>query len=107
MHPIFEGLVAYNASKSGVLGLTRNAAYELAAHGITVNALLPGNVTTEGQARSPGPPIDMEKIKHMTPPLGRTGKTSDIASAILFLVAPASQWMTGQTLVVDGGHLNK
>ena len=65
VHPIFEGLVAYNASKSGVLGLTRNAAYELAAHGITVNALLPGNVTTEGQARSPGPPIDMEKIKHL------------------------------------------
>ncbi|MFA5547515.1 MAG: SDR family NAD(P)-dependent oxidoreductase [Porticoccaceae bacterium] len=107
VHPIFEGLVAYNASKSGVLGLTRNAAYELAPHGITVNALLPGNVTTEGQARSPGPPIDVEKIKHMTPPLGRTGKTSDIASAILFLVAPASQWMTGQALVVDGGHLNK
>lgn len=106
VHPVFEGLVAYNASKSGVNGLTRNAAYELAADGITVNAVLPGNTTTDGQARSPGPAIDMEKIKSMTPPLGRTGKTSDIASAILFLVAPASEWITGQTLIVDGGHLN-
>jgi NAD(P)-dependent dehydrogenase (short-subunit alcohol dehydrogenase family) len=106
LHPIFEGLVAYNASKAGVNGLTRNAAYELAQHGITVNALLPGNTTTAGQGRAPGPPIDISKIKNLTPPLGRTGKVSDIASAVLFLVSPASAWMTGQTLVVDGGHLN-
>ncbi|MHC8380494.1 SDR family NAD(P)-dependent oxidoreductase [Pseudomonas sp. LB3P14] len=106
IHPIFEGLVAYNASKSGMNGLTRNAAYELAQHGITVNAVLPGNTTTAGQARAPGPAIDISKIKNLTPPLGRTGKPSDIASAILFLVSPASEWITGQTLVVDGGHLN-
>lgn len=106
VHPIFEGLVAYNASKSGVNGLTRNAAYELAADHITVNAVLPGNTTTAGQARSPGPAIDISKLKNLTPPLGRTGKPSDIASAILFLVAPASSWITGQMLIVDGGHLN-
>jgi NAD(P)-dependent dehydrogenase (short-subunit alcohol dehydrogenase family) len=106
VHPIFEGLVAYNSSKAGVNGLTRNAAYELAKDGITVNAVLPGNTTTAGQARAPGPPIDISKIKTLTPPLGRTGKVSDIASAVLFLVAPASEWITGQTLVVDGGHLN-
>lgn len=107
VHPVFEGLVAYNASKSGVNGLTRNAAYELAADGITVNAVLPGNTTTAGQARSPGPAVDMEKLQRMMPPLGRTGKTSDIASAILFLVSPAAEWITGQTLIVDGGHLNQ
>lgn len=107
VHPVFGGLVAYNSSKSGVNGLTRNAAYELAKDGITVNAVLPGNTTTAGQARSPGPPVDPEMIKHMLPPLGRTGKPSDIASAILFLVCPASEWITGQTLIVDGGHLNK
>lgn len=106
VHPIFEGLVAYNASKAGVNGLTRNAAYELAKDGITVNAILPGNTTTAGQSRASGPPVDMEKIKSLTPPLGRMGKVSDIASAVLFLVAPASEWITGQTLVVDGGHLN-
>src|SRR5690606_17840019 len=106
VHPIFEGLVAYNASKSGVNGLTRNAAYELAEHGITVNAVLPGNTTTAGQARSPGPAIDISKLTKLTPPLGRTGKPSDIAGAILFLVSPISEWMTGQTLTIDGGHLN-
>ncbi|MDB6060737.1 MAG: hypothetical protein JWM78_840 [Verrucomicrobiaceae bacterium] len=106
VHPIFEGLVAYNASKAGVNGLTRNAAYELAQHGINVNAILPGNTTTAGQGRTPGPPIDISKLKNLTPPLGRTGKVSDIASAVLFLVAPASEWITGQTLIVDGGHLN-
>jgi NAD(P)-dependent dehydrogenase (short-subunit alcohol dehydrogenase family) len=106
VHPIFDGLVAYNSSKAGVNGLTRNAAYELAKDAITVNTVLPGNVTTAGQARSPGPPIDISKIKRLTPPLGRTGTVSDIASAVLFLVAPASEWITGQTLVVDGGHLN-
>lgn len=106
VHPIFEGLVAYNSSKSGVNGLTRNAAFELAQHGITVNAILPGNTTTAGQARSPGPAIDITKIKNLTPPLGRTGKPSDIAGGILFLVSPISEWMTGQTLVIDGGHLN-
>ena len=106
LHPIFEGLVAYNASKAGVNGLTRNAAYELAADGINVNVVLPGNTTTAGQARAPGPPVDISKLKNLTPPLGRTGKVSDIANAVLFLVAPASEWITGQTLVVDGGHLN-
>jgi NAD(P)-dependent dehydrogenase (short-subunit alcohol dehydrogenase family) len=106
VHPIFEGLVAYNSSKAGVNGLTRNAACELARHGITVNAVLPGTVPTAGQARTPGPPVDPKIIENLTPPLGRLGRVSDIASAVLFLVAPASEWITGQTLVVDGGDLN-
>lgn len=106
LHPIFEGLVAYNASKAGVNGLTRNAAFELAKDGITVNAVLPGNTTTAGQARAPGPPIDPKVIPTLIPPLGRTGKFADIAGAVLFLVSPAAEWITGQTLVVDGGHLN-
>ncbi len=107
LHPIFDGLVAYNASKSGLNGLTRNAAFELARDGITVNAVLPGNTTTAGQARAPGPPIDPALIPNLIPPLGRTGKVSDIAGAVLFLVSPAAEWITGQTLVVDGGHLIK
>jgi NAD(P)-dependent dehydrogenase (short-subunit alcohol dehydrogenase family) len=106
VHPIFEGLVAYNSSKAGVNGLTRNAAFDLAGDGITVNAVLPGTVPTAGQARTPGPPVDASIIENLTPPLGRLGRVSDIASAVLFLVAPASEWITGQTLVVDGGDLN-
>jgi NAD(P)-dependent dehydrogenase (short-subunit alcohol dehydrogenase family) len=106
LHPVFEGLVAYNATKAGINGVTRNAAFELAEHGITVNAILPGNTTTKGQARSPGPPIDPATITRLVPPLGRTGNVSDIANGILFLASPMSQWMTGQLLVIDGGHLN-
>ncbi len=104
-HPILPGILAYAAAKTGVLGLTRNAALELVKDGITVNAVLPGNTTTAGQYRAPGPPIAPEVIATLTPPLGRTGTPDDIAAAVLYLVTPASAWVTGQSLVVDGGHL--
>ena len=48
----------------------------------------------------------MAKIAAMAPPLGRTGRVEDIAAAVLYLVSPASEWITAQTLVVDGGTLN-
>jgi NAD(P)-dependent dehydrogenase (short-subunit alcohol dehydrogenase family) len=106
LHPTLEGLVAYASSKAGLNGVTRNTAYELVGDGITVNAILPGNTTTAGQGRASGPPIDPAKLPRLMPPLGRTGRPADIASAVLFLVAPASEWITGQTLAVDGGMLN-
>lgn len=105
LHPVLEGLVPYASSKAGLNGLTRNVAYELLADGITVNAVLPGNTTTAGQGRSHGPPVDPAKLARLMPPLGRTGKVSDIASAVLFFASPAAEWITGQTLVVDGGML--
>lgn len=107
LHPIFEGLVAYNATKAGINALTRNAAFELAEDGITVNAVLPGATPTEGQARAPGPPVDEETIRHMMPPLGRAGTPGDIANAVLFFAAPGASHVTAQFLVVDGGHLNR
>jgi len=107
LSPIIPGLVAYNASKAGVNGLTRNTAYELAPDSITVNAVLPGSTATAGAFRAPGPTIDPDTLANLVPPLGRVGTVSDIASAVLFLVSPASEWITGQTLVVDGGHLNR
>ena len=103
--PVFEGLVAYNSTKAGINGLTRNSAHELAKDGITVNAVLPGNTTTSGQSRTPGPPVDMDKVSILSPPLGRAGKVSDIANAVLFLVSPMAEWVTGQEFIIDGGTM--
>jgi NAD(P)-dependent dehydrogenase (short-subunit alcohol dehydrogenase family) len=105
VHPLLHGLVTYNASKAGVNGLTRNAAYELAADGITVNAVLPGNIPTQGQARATGPAYTPGSVTRGLPPLGRAGSAADIAAAVLFFVAPAADWITAQTLIVDGGSL--
>jgi NAD(P)-dependent dehydrogenase (short-subunit alcohol dehydrogenase family) len=102
---IFDGLIAYNSSKAGVLGLTRNCAHELAPAGITVNAVLPGTVPTRGSREAPGPAIAPEAVQRVMPPLGRFGQPADIANAVLFLVTPAAGFITGQTLVVDGGFL--
>jgi NAD(P)-dependent dehydrogenase (short-subunit alcohol dehydrogenase family) len=103
---IFDGLVAYNSSKAGILGLTQNCAHELAPFGITVNAVLPGTVPTRGSRASPGPAINPEAVQRIMPPLGRFGQPSDIANAVLFLATPAAGFITGQTLVVDGGFLS-
>lgn len=105
LNAIFDGLVGYNAAKAGVLGLTRNCAHELAPSGITVNAVLPGTVPTPGSMRAPGPPIAQDLVARVMPPLGRFGTPTDIASAVLFLVAPGAGFITGQMLVVDGGFL--
>lgn len=104
IQPILEGLVPYNASKGGINAMTRNVAYEVYGDGITVNAVLPGNIRTPGQVKTPGPPIDMSRVK--MPPLGRVGTVEDIAGAVLYLVSPVSEWITAQTLVVDGGSTN-
>jgi NAD(P)-dependent dehydrogenase (short-subunit alcohol dehydrogenase family) len=105
VHPILHGLATYNASKAGLNGLTRNAAYELAADGITVNAVLPGNIPTEGQAAATGPKYTPGSITSGLPPLGRAGRTSDVAQAVLFFAGPAADWVTAQMLIVDGGSL--
>ena len=105
LHPVFEGLVAYNTTKAGINGLTRNSAFELAKDRITVNAVLPGTVPTAGQARSPGPPVSAETLAGIGPILGRLGRPEDIANAVLFLVSPGAEYITAQLLVVDGGFL--
>ena len=89
----------YGASKAAQLGFVRSAAVELAEHGITVNAVLPGNIATgdEGQA---------EQEREMIPgiPLGRLGRIDEIGHACLFLAGDGAAFITGQTLVVDGGQ---
>src|SRR3546814_7925291 len=78
---------------------------EVVQDGIAVNAVLPGNTSTAGQLTATGPEFPAETIAKFMPPIGRTGTPEDIASAVLFLASDASAFITGQTLVVDGGQL--
>ncbi len=94
------GQANYSASKAGVIGLTKSVARELASRGINVNAVAPGFVTTEMTDAM----TDAAKEAVLSQiPLGRPGSTQDIAQAVLFLASPASDYITGQVLSVDGG----
>ena len=104
-HATAPSLFAYSTSKAGVVGLTRAAAIEVAKDGIRVNAVCPGNTSTPGQLTSTGPAFSAETIAKFMPPLGRPGRPIDIAAAVLFAASDASAFMTGQTLVIDGGQL--
>jgi 3-oxoacyl-[acyl-carrier protein] reductase len=98
----FPGWAHYGASKAGQLGFMRTAAIELAASGITVNAVMPGNVVTEGLAD-----LGEAYLKQMTGsiPLRRLGTVADIGNAALFLASDEAGYITGQTIVVDGGQV--
>ncbi|UCE23749.1 MAG: 3-oxoacyl-[acyl-carrier-protein] reductase [Candidatus Zixiibacteriota bacterium] len=94
------GQANYSASKAGLLGLTKSAAKELAARGITVNAVAPGFIATDMTASLPEQAknafLDRVLIK-------RPGVPEDIASAVLFLASDEASYITGQVLAVDGG----
>jgi meso-butanediol dehydrogenase/(S,S)-butanediol dehydrogenase/diacetyl reductase len=104
-------LAAYCAAKAAVLGLTRVLAFELAASGIQVNAVCPGEVDTELQrwgweleAKFRGVPYDevvSEEIEKI--PLGRLETTDDVANLVTFLASSQSDYMTGQAINIDGG----
>jgi 3-oxoacyl-[acyl-carrier protein] reductase len=98
----YPGWSHYGASKAGQLGFMRTAALELAPKNITVNAVLPGNIMTEGLAGN-GP----EYISAMEAsiPLKRLGRVEDIANAALFLASAEAAYITGQTITVDGGQV--
>jgi 2-dehydro-3-deoxy-D-gluconate 5-dehydrogenase len=103
----FQGgirIAAYTASKHGVAGLTRLLANELAPHGITVNAIAPGYMETDNTVALRADPIRSEKILDRIP-MGRWGQPSDLATAVLFLASPASSYVTGTIIPVDGGWL--
>jgi NAD(P)-dependent dehydrogenase (short-subunit alcohol dehydrogenase family) len=90
----------YNAAKGGVLMFTRASAYELAPYGIHVNAVAPGLIWREGLEQDW--PDGVQRWQN-TAPLKRLGLPEDIADACLFLASPAARWITGASLLVDGG----
>ncbi len=92
----------YAAAKTGILGLTRGLAVELAVHNIQVNALLPGWHKTDMNRDLLDGPLG-EEIRHKTP-ARRLGTADDLAGAAIFLASDAAEFVTGTTVVVDGGY---
>jgi len=109
-HPTSVGLGAYDTSKGGVTMFTKALALELAPHGIMVNSIAPGGIATEGTSK-PLAGMTEEQTNQMMKaflsriPLSRMGVPDDIGKVALFLASSASDYMTGQTLIVDGGML--
>jgi acetoacetyl-CoA reductase len=94
------GQVAYAASKAGQLGMVRTLASENAAHGITVNAVLPGLVATEQVLAMPA---EIRERALRATPAGRMVEPREIAAAVAFLAGPEAAQISGQTIAVDGG----
>ena len=92
---------AYSVSKAGVRAVTGAMALELAGHGIRVNAVAPGYVETALSLVAKDPAARAEAERRI--PLGRLGQPADVAKVAVFLASDASAYLTGQTLIVDGG----
>ena len=111
-HPSFPGLSAYGASKAAVVQVTKNMGLELGSHGIRVVAIAPGGIMTEGAEKTAtsGDLTEEDRQAIATAmlariPLGRMGMPDDIATVAVFLASPAAGYMTGETVLVDGGVL--
>lgn len=96
------GHIAYAASKHAVVGMTKTAAIEFAKHGIRINAVCPGFTQTPMLEGAEADQAYLEALQYATP-MKRFGKPEEIASAILYLAADDSSFITGQSLIVDGG----
>lgn len=112
LHPSMSGLAAYDASKHGVWGFTKNFALEVSKLNIRVNAVAPGGISTEGVADMYSKAgMDADQMKQAVAaftakiPLGRFGSPDDIAMPTLFLASDAASYVTGEIVVVDGGVL--
>jgi NAD(P)-dependent dehydrogenase (short-subunit alcohol dehydrogenase family) len=111
-HPSFVGMTAYGASKGAVVSLTKHAALELAPLRIRVNAIAPGAIRTEGTAKtSAGGGLTETERQSLADamsariPVGRLGEPDDIATVAVFLASSAAGYITGQTILTDGGLL--
>ncbi|MGO4640179.1 3-oxoacyl-ACP reductase FabG [Mesorhizobium sp. 2RAF45] len=98
----FPGWSHYGATKAGQLGFMRTACIELARYGITVNAVMPGNIVTEGLV---GLGEDYQKTMAASIPLKRLGTVEDIGYAALYFASREAGYVTGQTIIVDGGQI--
>ena len=98
----FPGWTHYGASKAGQLGFMRTASIELARYGITVNAVLPGNIMTEGMA---GMGAEYQATMAASIPLKRLGTVADIGHAALYFASKEAGYVTGQSIIVDGGQI--
>lgn len=100
-----RGFPAYVASKHGIIGLTKATALDYARDGIRVNAVCPGTIYTPMYERRVG--TDQEKTTRIASeiPLGRLGQPQDVAEAVIWLCSPAASFVTGHSLVVDGGDI--
>jgi len=96
------GLAHYAATKAGINGFIRAAAIELAKYNITINGVEPGNILTEGMK---GQPQEYVRAQEESIPMGRLGDPQDVAYAMLFLASDEAKFITGQTIVVDGGQI--
>jgi NAD(P)-dependent dehydrogenase (short-subunit alcohol dehydrogenase family) len=98
------GAAAYSASKHGVIGLTKSAALETAKNGIRVNAVCPAVVETPMEKRLFGAPAVHKNVLSCHP-IGRFGKPTEIAEAVVWMCSDRASFMTGQSLILDGGFL--
>jgi len=98
----YPGWTHYGATKAGQLGFMRTACIELAKYGITVNAVVPGNILTEGLA---GMGEEYLSAMAATVPLKRLGTVEDVGHAAVYLASKEAGYVTGQTIIIDGGQI--